>query len=189
MAEYECSIFLRGDVASGKTSLLYRFACDFCDGACEITIDDSITHVFDVDGVRVKCNFLDLEGHDLGPSHDIYMHQADGFVMVYRSAFRRSFDEISWMHDSALQRLEVDSFPMVLVATGCDESRQEVPPSEGQKLADSWGCPFFVASAQTGQNVKEVFHEAVRQIWRRSKGFVNINDNTEEKKKGNCALM
>ncbi len=90
---------------------------------------------------------------------------------------------------SAILRVKgADSVPMVLVANGCDESDPEVSTAEGQKLAESWGCPFFEASAKTGQNVNEVFYEAVRQYWDSGIGNRNINE-SGRKHKDDCIIM
>ena len=60
-----CNIFMRGSTSAGKTSLLYKFAKNFFFDDWEPTIDDSLKHVFDVDGVKVESDIFDLNGDNI----------------------------------------------------------------------------------------------------------------------------
>ena len=55
--------------------------------------------------------------------------------------------------------------PVVLVGNKVDlEEEREVSPSEGQALAEDWGCPFMETSAKSKTMVDELFAEIVRQM-------------------------
>ncbi|XP_071396824.1 ras-related protein Rap-2a-like isoform X3 [Centroberyx affinis] len=55
--------------------------------------------------------------------------------------------------------------PVVLVGNKVDlEGEREVSPSEGQALAEDWGCPFMETSAKSKTMVDELFTEIVRQM-------------------------
>lgn len=55
--------------------------------------------------------------------------------------------------------------PVVLVGNKVDlEDEREVSPSEGQALAEDWGCPFMETSAKSKTMVDELFAEIVRQM-------------------------
>jgi len=54
---------------------------------------------------------------------------------------------------------------VVLVGNKVDlEGEREVSPSEGQALAEDWGCPFMETSAKSKTMVDELFTEIVRQM-------------------------
>lgn len=50
--------------------------------------------------------------------------------------------------------------------------------SEGQSLADQYGCPFFETSAARRQCVDEIFHEIIREV----RKFESRRDNELSKK-------
>ena len=54
---------------------------------------------------------------------------------------------------------------MVIVGNNCHkEAKRAVSVDEGENLAKAWGCSFFEASHETGQNVSEVFEDVAYQI-------------------------
>ncbi len=52
--------------------------------------------------------------------------------------------------------------PIVLVGNKCDIPEREITREQGQKLAESFGVPYFESSAKERLNVDESFHELVR---------------------------
>lgn len=55
--------------------------------------------------------------------------------------------------------------PVILVGNKVDlENEREVSSSEGQALAEEWGCPFMETSAKSKTMVDELFSEIVRQM-------------------------
>ncbi|KAK9537657.1 hypothetical protein VZT92_005255 [Zoarces viviparus] len=58
-----------------------------------------------------------------------------------------------------------EKVPVILVGNKVDlESEREVSSSEGQALAEEWGCPFMETSAKSKTMVDELFAEIVRQM-------------------------
>lgn len=58
-----------------------------------------------------------------------------------------------------------EKVPVILVGNKVDlESEREVSASEGQALAEEWGCPFMETSAKSKTMVDELFAEIVRQM-------------------------
>ncbi|KAL2088010.1 hypothetical protein ACEWY4_016838 [Coilia grayii] len=55
--------------------------------------------------------------------------------------------------------------PVILVGNKVDlDNEREVSSSEGQALAEEWGCPFMETSAKSKTMVDELFAEIVRQM-------------------------
>ncbi|KAM7365337.1 hypothetical protein PAMP_016271 [Pampus punctatissimus] len=71
-----------------------------------------------------------------------------------------SFPPALWLLLAQYQQV-----PVVLVGNKVDlEEEREVSPSEGQALAEDWGCPFMETSAKSKTMVDELFAEIVRQM-------------------------
>ena len=60
------------------------------------------------------------------------------------------------------EREEPTSIVFVANKTDLIEDDLEEVSSQGRKFAESQKWPFFMASAKTGENVKEIFEEALR---------------------------
>mmetsp|Transcript_1044 Transcript_1044/g.1484 ORF Transcript_1044/g.1484 Transcript_1044/m.1484 type:complete len:80 (-) Transcript_1044:57-296(-) len=56
---------------------------------------------------------------------------------------------------------------MVVVGNKCDLSDERVVDQmEGQRIANTWSCPFYETSAKEKINNEKVFYELVREIRR-----------------------
>ncbi|OCF42378.1 hypothetical protein I317_03753 [Kwoniella heveanensis CBS 569] len=57
--------------------------------------------------------------------------------------------------------------PLVIVGNKSDLiDEREIETSEGEKLAASWGCSYYEASARTSTNITPIFEDIVRQLRR-----------------------
>lgn len=112
---------------------------------------------------------------DKGSIHDSamreqYMRNGEGFLLVYASTSRLSFEEISTFHQQISRVKDRDSFPMVLVANKCDlEQERQVSSQEGRDLARQFGCQFLETSAKQRIAVDDAFYQVVREIRRFNK--------------------
>jgi GTPase KRas len=117
---------------------------------------------------------------------DQWMREGKGFLLVYNITARNTFDEVSTLYDKILRSKDKDKVPMyvlllwskkkrtvsysivtisVLVGNKCDlVNERDVQTSEGEELAQQWGCPFFEASAKEKINNEECFYQVVREI-------------------------
>lgn len=81
---------------------------------------------------------------------------------------RGTRQQISDVHSSDITSFLICRYqqvPVVLVGNKVDlEEEREVSPSEGQALAEDWGCPFMETSAKSKTMVDELFAEIVRQM-------------------------
>ena len=111
-----------------------------------------------------------------------YMRTGEGFLLVYSTTSRVSFDEISNLHQLVLKMKESDPFTAFIVGNKCDlEYEREVGINgeyfishlygtkrlvypEGRHLAHSLNCKFIETSAKERVNVDEIFHNLVREI-------------------------
>lgn len=81
------------------------------------------------------------------------------------TAFSPSFSPSFISQCDFLYPCRYQQVPVVLVGNKVDlEDEREVSPSEGQALAEDWGCPFMETSAKSKTMVDELFAEIVRQM-------------------------
>eukprot|EP00475_Leptophrys_vorax_P032665 TRINITY_DN50688_c0_g3_i1.p1 TRINITY_DN50688_c0_g3~~TRINITY_DN50688_c0_g3_i1.p1 ORF type:complete len:193 (-),score=30.33 TRINITY_DN50688_c0_g3_i1:183-761(-) len=166
----ECKITVLGDGGVGKTSLIREFVLPQGWGCVEYdpTIEDFYSKSEIVDGELVTMVVQDTSGQDelmLNSSHDQFIREADGYLVVYAINSRTSFDTAK----NVLKRLLSPSNsapPMVLVGNKCDLGNlRNVSTSEGKELADSCRCPHLETSAKPSTvNCLESFHQVIREI-------------------------
>lgn len=105
-----------------------------------------------------------------------YLRAGEGFLMVYSTTSRSSFEEISDFVDMIKRMKDVDYLPMVLVGNKCDlEDAREVSTEEGKELATRLGAPFLESSAKNRINIDEAFHAAVNEVRESRGGYVNVS--------------
>ncbi|KAJ6611581.1 ras family-domain-containing protein [Mycena sp. CBHHK59/15] len=138
----------------------------------QCVIDEEVT-ILDVVDRQQHCEMnRSLEEEDI--------RVAQGFVLIYSIMSRGTFERISMYREHILRVKGIKSsnnFPMMLVATKCDESikrhpwdyEHQVSIEEGQELAKQFGCKFVETSAAEGIHVDDVFMELVRDIRRFNK--------------------
>ena len=92
---------------------------------------------------------------------ELFLRTTDGVMLVYDSQERDTF---SSMEDTCrkVYQEKGDHYPIVLVGHYSDDTDCWVAYEEGQQLAKGLGCPFFVVSAATGENIPEAFYELIR---------------------------
>eukprot|EP00747_Dinoflagellata_sp_TGD_P189536 gnl/TRDRNA2_/TRDRNA2_49962_c0_seq1.p1 gnl/TRDRNA2_/TRDRNA2_49962_c0~~gnl/TRDRNA2_/TRDRNA2_49962_c0_seq1.p1 ORF type:complete len:220 (-),score=33.05 gnl/TRDRNA2_/TRDRNA2_49962_c0_seq1:211-870(-) len=172
----ECTLklFLLGDSAVGKSSLLLRF--------CERTFDTNFVLTIGVDfkskrvernGMKTNVQIWDTAGHErfrtITPA---YYRSAHGVAIAYDISDRSTFTHVEfWMEQLAKHgNLAVQK---ILVGNKCDlEEVREVSREEGKALAARYGVAFFETSAKTGEAVDEaILNLADLVVEQRSESF------------------
>ncbi|KAJ2724819.1 GTP-binding protein of the rab/ypt [Coemansia sp. Benny D115] len=165
--QYTFKIVLLGESAVGKSSLVTRYARNQFDqykestiGAAfltkEISLDENSTanlHIWDTAGQeRYK---------SLAP---MYYRNAAAAVVVYDITQAESFSKAkSWVKE-LLQQAE-PSIVIALAGNKTDLSaRRTVSREEGITYAESNGLLFFETSAQSGENVEDLFVKLAQKI-------------------------
>ena len=103
-----------------------------------------------------------------------YMHdyiilairERNSFLMVYSVTNKISFQECAPLYEKITRIKKKDYFSLILVGNKSDVSNdvRQVTFDEGKQLAQEFECPFYETSAKTGDGVREVFEEIVREI-------------------------
>ena len=126
-----------------------------------------------IDEELVDLNITDISGQlEYSELREQHISTCDCFLLIYSITSRHSFQEIRTFQEHICRIRNKKYIPFILVGNKCDLAYQrEVSSTEGYKLANEIGCPFFEASAKKRINVEEIFHEAVRETRRKRDQF------------------
>ncbi|RDA86826.1 hypothetical protein CP533_3071, partial [Ophiocordyceps camponoti-saundersi (nom. inval.)] len=134
------------------------------------TIEDSYRTQFQVDGRQVVLEILDTAGTEQFVSmRDLYMKTGQGFLLVFSITSPSSLNELAHLREEIIRIKDDDaSIPMVIVGNKADlEEARAVSRAKAFSVAQSWGAPYYEASARTRTNVDEVFTDVCRQMLRK----------------------
>lgn len=155
-----------GSGGVGKSALTVQFVTGTFIEKYDPTIEDFYRKEIEVDSSPSVLEILDTAGTEQFASmRDLYIRNGQGFILVYSLVNQQSFQDIKPMRDQIIRVKRYQQVPVVLVGNKVDlEAEREVSPSEGQALAEDWGCPFMETSAKSKTMVDELFTEIVRQM-------------------------
>ena len=158
-------LVLVGDYDVGKQELIKRFVEGYFQGkyVTNVAVDLRVKTV-EVDGKKIKLQLWDTVGNERFRSlTSAYFRGAHGVLLVYDVGNAKSFGSVSEWNRQVAQYGSPD-VNRVLVANRCHQETREVSQVAGEELARELGYKFFEVSAQTGQNVQELFLTAATDI-------------------------
>jgi Ras-related protein Rab-1A len=152
-----CKVVLVGDAGVGKSCFMKKYVEDTYVDDHIVTIGvDYKSKIIERENEIVKLNLWDTAGEERfrATSASIYKG-ADAALLFYDTSDRQSFKNLSrWKQE--LDKLCSPSLVVVLVGTKCDlHNKRTVSYDEAQKLAASWGTPFFETSSKTGEHIED----------------------------------
>lgn len=166
---------LVGDKAVGKTSLIRRYVTDQFDDRYLLTLGAKVTKKIEpvrlpekgLD-VSLEMNVWDIMGQagfrEL--AKEAYFHGSRGILAVADLTRKSTLGGIhAWIqavHDVA------GPVPVILLANKKDLAAQaEVTPADVATTVTELGCPWFLTSAKTGENVEAAFRSLASEIVRK----------------------
>ena len=169
-------IIIVGDSGVGKSSLLKRAVQNKFDGNYQATIGfEFLLMHFKVNDLRLKLQIWDTCGQEM------YRSLVQGFyrntslaLVVYDVNFKKSYDGLDiWIKDIR-QHTEQD-LP-IFIAGNKNDLERAVPFEEAKVFSLSNRTKYFTeCSAKTGYNVKEIFFEAAKYLYKSYKQFKSQN--------------
>ncbi|KAJ1822941.1 GTP-binding protein of the rab/ypt [Coemansia sp. RSA 2599] len=160
-------VVLLGESAVGKSSLVTRFARNQFDQYKESTIGAAfVTKEVTLDANNIgNLHIWDTAGQERYKSlAPMYYRNAAAAIVVYDITQTESFGKAkSWVQE--LKRQADSSIVIALAGNKTDLSgRRTVSREEGSAYAESLGLLFFETSAQSGENVEELFVGLAKKI-------------------------
>ena len=148
-----------GQTSSGKTCLIHRYVNNFFPVHVTATIglEFKIKHQ-SLNRGTIMLEIWDTQGQEkFNAITENYFRNAHCVLFVYDVCNKESLDEIyTW--ESQMTKY-CDPGLKVMVGTKIDKTlNRQVSPEEGEKLAQIYGCEYFVeVSARTGFGVNNLF--------------------------------
>ncbi|KAK7047531.1 hypothetical protein VNI00_006297 [Paramarasmius palmivorus] len=130
------------------------------------TIEDSYRKQTVLDRRMCCIEVIDTAGQaeEFSTLRDLWIRQAQGFILVYSVASRDSFDRIDGFRRSLYS--DTNKRPVFSLAGNQADKvgEREVSRADGEDLARSYGCKYVETSAKTGKNVEGVFFDLARRL-------------------------
>lgn len=170
--DFKFKLVTVGDSGVGKSCLLTRFVQDFYSDFHVSTIGvDFKTVITMVKGRLVKLQLWDTAGQErFSVVTGNYYRNSDGFVFVYDSTNRDSFDHVEqWMGQVQQHHECGPSTVKILIGNKADmvagvDPKKVVSEEEGRAKAETLGAFFISTSAKTAVNVDMAFLTAAQQL-------------------------
>jgi small GTP-binding protein len=157
-----------GDANVGKTSIVTRYTTDqFAESPAATVGVSNVQVTLRHNDEEVTINIWDTAGQERFRSLvPLYTRGADVIILVFSFTDPESFEHVDQWY--AKFRTDMRMLcPIVLVG-----NKTDLPELVARARAEEWAaehsCPVVFTSAQTGDNIKELFDVIAKQIWRTS---------------------
>ncbi len=169
-------IIIVGDSGVGKSSLLKRAVQNKFDGNYQATIGfEFLLMHFKVNDLKIKLQIWDTCGQEM------YRSLIQGFyrntslaLVVYDVNKKESFDALDiWIKD--IRDHTEQDIPIFVAGNKCDLQRAVQTEEARVYSVSSRTKNFTECSAKTGQNVKDIFFEAAKYLYKTYKQFQGQN--------------
>ena len=161
-------IIVLGDPGVGKSSLLGRATKNIFNAEYQTTVGfEFLTFTEKIGEKNVKLQIWDTCGQETYKSLiSNFYRNASLAMLIYSIDSRESFNNIiKWLKEIKLQ--SNPDIKVVLIGNKADlENKRQVTIEEGNKFKEENNILFFQeASAKSGINAKEIFHEAAKILY------------------------
>ena len=197
-------IIIIGDTCVGKSNILSRYLKDEFREDSKSTVGVELgTKFLKVKDVGTKIQIWDTAGQERYRSiTSSYYKGSHGCFIVYDITSESSFENVDKWYQQAQKEASKD-VSIILVGNKCDlEDQRKVSKEKGEEKARQWNIPFFETSALSKIKIDDIFTEMVNNIFERTGGpkndddddieIINENDkpvnlnSPDQKKKGCC---
>ena len=175
-------IIIIGDTCVGKSNILSRYLKDEFREDSKSTVGVELGSKFlKVKGVGTKLQIWDTAGQERYRSiTSSYFKGSHGCFIVYDITNETSFEDVNKWYEQA-QKESSKEISIILVGNKCDlENERKVSKEKGEEKARALNCPFFETSALSKLKIDDIFNEMVNNIFDRTGGPKNDDDDDIE---------
>ena len=175
-------IIIIGDTCVGKSNILSRYLKDQFKEDSKSTVGVELgTKFLKIKGTGAKLQIWDTAGQERYRSiTSNYYKGSHGCFIVYDITSENTFDNVDRWFEQAQKEASKD-VSIILVGNKCDlESERKVSKEQGEEKAKNLNCPFFETSALSKINIDDIFTEMVNNIYEKTGGPKNDDDDEIE---------
>ena len=200
--DYKLKVVIVGDSGVGKSNLIKRFTSNEFNANSKATVGvEFLSKSYKINDKIFKIEMWDTAGQERYKSiTSAYYKGAKGALLVYDTTSGQSFENISkWL--SEIKEKTNKETKLILIGNKIDLKDSKVVSTElALAKAKEWGMPLTETSAKDATNVKEAFHDLLKEMYfelnktlqmvenkkLESNNAVQLDVNEEKKKKGCC---
>ena len=176
-------IIIIGDTCVGKSNILTRYLKDEFREDSKSTVGVELgTKFLKIKGTGAKLQIWDTAGQERYRSiTSSYYKGSHGCFIVYDITSESSFENVDKWFEQAQKEASKD-VSLILVGNKCDlENERKISKEKGEEKARSLNCPFFETSALSKIKIDDIFNEMVNNIFERTGGSKNEDDDNIER--------
>ena len=175
-------IIIIGDTCVGKSNILSRYLKDEFREDSKSTVGVELgTKFLKIKGTGAKLQIWDTAGQERYRSiTSSYYKGSHGCFIVYDITNESSFENVDKWYEQAQKEASKD-VSIVLVGNKCDlENDRKISKEKGEEKTKNFNCPFFETSALSKIKIEDIFTEMVNNIYERTGGVKNEEDDDIE---------
>ena len=199
--DYKLKVVIVGDSGVGKSNLIKRFTVNEFLPNSQATVGvEFLSKSYKINDKIFKIEMWDTAGQERYKSiTSAYYKGAKGALLVYDVTSAQSFENIDKWYNEIKEKTNKD-IKLILIGNKIDLKESKVVDTDNALVkAKTWGIPLMETSAKSAQNVKEAFHDLLKEMYlemnknlqnAENKNLENNNglqlDTNEKKEKKGC---
>jgi Ras-related protein Rab-11A len=188
--DYKLKVVVVGDSGVGKTNLIKRFINNTFTANSKATVGvEFISKSFSINDQIFKIEIWDTAGQERYKSITAaYYKGAKGALIVYDTTQKTSFENIDkWL--SEIKEKSSKDMKLMIVGNKTDlKEERKVETNVALEKAKTLEVPIMEASALDGNNVKEAFHDLLKEMYKEIKQKIDIVESKAEARKEGIKL-
>ena len=200
--DYKLKVVIVGDSGVGKSNLIKRFTTNEFLANSKATVGvEFLSKSYKINDKIFKIEMWDTAGQERYKSiTSAYYKGAKGALVVYDTTSAQSFENVDKWYNEIKEKTGKD-IKLILIGNKIDLAEQKVVNTdEALAKAKTWGIPLMETSAKSAVNVKEAFHDLLKEMYLEmnknlqnvenknleNNNGVQLNVNEKKEKKGCC---
>ena len=185
--DYKLKVVIVGDSGVGKSKLIKRFTTNEFLANSKATVGvEFLSKSYKINDKIFKIEMWDTAGQERYKSiTSAYYKGAKGALVVYDTTSAQSFENVDKWYNEIKEKTGKD-IKLILIGNKIDLAEQKVVNTdEALAKAKTWGIPLMETSAKSAVNVKEAFHDLLKEMYlEMNKNLQNVENKNLENNNG-----
>ena len=185
--DYKLKVVIVGDSGVGKSNLIKRFTTNEFLANSKATVGvEFLSKSYKINDKIFKIEMWDTAGQERYKSiTSAYYKGAKGALVVYDTTSAQSFENVDKWYNEIKEKTGKD-IKLILIGNKIDLAEQKVVNTdEALAKAKTWGIPLMETSAKSTVNVKEAFHDLLKEMYlEMNKNLQNVENKNLENNNG-----